>query len=142
MYQFNNYQNQLQAMANQIQQMQSNIPQYQQAVSVPQVAGTTINIQTVSGIERATAFSIPPNSSVLLMDNNELKVYFKAADANGMVTLKAYNMVEDTQQQNQPAYNADYATKEDLEAMRKDLIKLIDDQRSTKHEPSEKIYKK
>lgn len=126
MFPINNYQNQLQSLSNQIQQMQ-NMPQYQQPVQ-PQISMpssiSTPNISTVTGIEGATAYSIPPNSSILLMDNNDLIVYFKSSDANGMVTLKAYRMIEI--ERNEQSDASDLATKNDLIAMKQELLDMIE----------------
>lgn len=126
MFPINNYQNQLQSLSNQIQQMQ-NMPQYQQPVQ-PQISMpssiSTPNIPTVTGIEGATAYSIPPNSSILLMDNNDLIVYFKSSDANGMVTLKAYRMIEI--ERNEQSDASDLATKNDLIAMKQELLDMIE----------------
>lgn len=66
---------------------------------------------------------MPPNSSALLMDNNELKVYFKSTDSNGMVTLKAYKMVEETT--TEPTQTVDFVTKDDLETMKQELLNII-----------------
>lgn len=139
MFPMNNYQGQLNNLQQQIQQMQ-NMPQYQQPIPVPPPVNTTPTptISTVTGIEGATAYSIPPNSSILLMDNNDLIVYFKSSDANGMVTLKAYNMVEIDR--NVPVID-DYATKDDLNAMKQELLDIIDKNRGTKNEPFKKSDK-
>lgn len=128
MFPVNNYQGQLNNLQQQIQQMQ-NLPQYQQPIPVPTPINTppTPTISTVTGIEGATAYSIPPNSSILLMDNNDLIVYFKSSDANGMVTLKAYNMVEIDRSTTTIA--DDYATKDDLNAMKQELLEMIEKNR-------------
>ena len=81
---------------------------------------------------------MPPNSSVLLMDNNDLKVYFKSTDSNGMVTLKAYNMVEETV--TEPTQNVDYVTKNDLECMKQELLDIINSGGKRNNEPTFKAH--
>lgn len=137
MFPVNNYQGQLNNLQQQIQQMQ-NMPQYQQPIPVPAPINSSPapTISTVTGIEGATAYSIPPNSSILLMDNNDLIVYFKSSDANGMVTLKAYNMVEIDR--SAPTIGEDYATKTDLNAMKQELLDLIDKNRGKNNESFKK----
>lgn len=51
-------------------------------------------IQWVNGIEGAKAYSVYPNSSVLLMDSSLPRFYIKNADSNGMCSIKEYEFKE------------------------------------------------
>ena len=51
-------------------------------------------IQWVNGIEGAKAYSVFPNSNVMLMDSSRPRFYIKTADANGMCTIKVYDFQE------------------------------------------------
>ncbi len=51
-------------------------------------------LKFVNGIESAMAYQMPPNSKVLLMDQNIARFYLKQTDASGMASVKAYDFVE------------------------------------------------
>ena len=55
----------------------------------------TINqVQYVNGMESAKAYSLRPNESAILMDNNNPIFYHVQADASGYRTIKAYQFQE------------------------------------------------
>lgn len=76
------YQNQFQQQypINQYQNMQSQMQMQRQEVS------------RVSGIEGAKAFQIAPNSSVLLLDEQNPIVYLKTSDSGGYPSITAYSI--------------------------------------------------
>lgn len=76
-YQYYPFQNQIN-QNQQIQQMQSNV--YRQ------------EILRVNGENGARAYQIAPNSSVLLLDEQNPIVYLKTSDSGGYATITAYSI--------------------------------------------------
>lgn len=62
-------------------------PSFQQPQTINQV-------QYVNGMESAKAYSLRPNESAILMDNNNPIFYHIQADASGYHTIKAYQFQE------------------------------------------------
>lgn len=62
-------------------------PSFQQSQTINQV-------QYVNGMESAKAYSLRPNESAILMDNNNPIFYHVQADASGYRTIKAYQFQE------------------------------------------------
>lgn len=52
------------------------------------------SVVEVNGINGANAYTIAPNSSVLLLDSNKPILYIKTADGAGYATVKAYDISE------------------------------------------------
>lgn len=83
------------------------------------------NIQFVNGRQSAEAYFMPPNSKVILMDQDLPRFYLKETDASGMAKITTYDFheVEDNSAVVQP--NADYLTRKEFEewkAMYESLI--------------------
>lgn len=95
-------------------------PQYQQQ-PVQQIQQN--GIIWVSGDDEAIAYPIAPNNAVRLWHSSLPIVYFKSADASGKPTIKAYDLVERTQNSvsSQQSKVTDFATKSDLEALSLDV---------------------
>lgn len=71
---------------------------------------------SVTGLEGAKAYNLPPNSSVALFDNNEDILYVKTTDAGGFPTIKLFSFapIEDEQ----PTQNAaDMVSREEFDAL-------------------------
>ena len=108
-------------------------PQYQQPISTPQ---PQINqnqnnpIIWVSGEAGAKAYLVAPNTTVQLWDSEANCVYLKSADASGMPSTKIldYTIREGEKQQNTPLKNDmnNYATKEELNAFRTEILQTIE----------------
>ena len=100
--------------------------QYQQQ---PQNVGGLI---WVSGEAGAKAYLVAPNTTVQLWDSEANCVYLKSADATGMPSMKildytirnAQNDVKKTPLENEPK---EYATKDDMAALKAELMRKIDD---------------
>ena len=87
----------------------------------------------VQGEAMAKSYLVAPNSSVALWDSEEQVIYLKSADASGMPTIKTLDYtIRDGQ--NEP--QADFATKEDVSDIRKELASL-----KAKYEDSKKKEK-
>lgn len=112
------------------QQYQQPIPTPQQQMQQqPQNVGGLI---WVSGEAGAKAYLVAPNTTVQLWDSEANCVYLKSADATGMPSMKildytirnAQNDVKKTPLDNEPK---EYATKEDMAALKAELMRKIDD---------------
>ena len=107
--------------------------QYQQPIPTPQ---QQINqnqnnpIIWVSGEAGAKAYLVAPNTTVQLWDSEANCVYLKSADASGMPSMKIldYTIREGEKPQNTPLKNDmnNYATKEELNAFRSEILQTIE----------------
>lgn len=52
------------------------------------------NIIWVQGEAGAKAFQIPPNSNIILMDNDDLVLYVKSTDNVGLASTRAFRLTE------------------------------------------------
>lgn len=112
------------------QQFQQPIPTPQQQMQQqPQNVGGLI---WVSGEAGAKAYLVAPNTTVQLWDSEANCVYLKSADATGMPSMKildytirnAQNDVKKTPLENE---TKEYATKDDMAALKAELMRKIDD---------------
>ena len=72
------------------------VPNYQPVQSpVPQR-----HIDCVNGKDSAYAFQMGPNSSAILVDNLEPKIWIVTTDASGYKAVKGYRIIEDEEQPN------------------------------------------
>lgn len=109
------------------QEIQNSQPTYSQQFSIPNAVQNNVNWIPVSGIEGAKNHIVQPNCTAWLMDNNESKFYVKSADSLGVTTLKAYQFNEIPTTQNiGTSSSTDYATKEDINQIKQDLDKIIE----------------
>lgn len=111
------------------QQYQQPIPTPQQQMQQqPQNVGGLI---WVSGEAGAKAYLVAPNTTVQLWDSEANCVYLKSADATGMPSMKIldYTIREGEKPRNAPLKNEsnNYATKEDMAALKAELMRKIDD---------------
>lgn len=95
-------------------------PQYQQPAQQPQQPQTSII--WVSGEQEAQSYPVAPNNAVALWDSNGSAIYLKQADASGKPSIKAFDLVERSQNASagvSPAGGKDalFATKSELEAL-------------------------
>lgn len=113
--------------------------QYQQPIPTPQVmpqqqmqqqpqnVGGLIWVQGEAG---AKSYLVAPNTTVQLWDSEANCVYLKSADATGMPSMKIldYTIREGEKQQNTPLKNDtnNYATKEELNAFRTEILQTIE----------------
>lgn len=104
-------------------------PQYQQwATQRMQPMMPFDNIIRVSGMEGAKEFKMGPNSRAILMDAHNPIFYFKVTDDAGYPTIEDYDFFKRQKPaESQPAIETpavEYATKEDLDTMAKQLAKI------------------
>ncbi|MBD9053223.1 MAG: hypothetical protein EGR23_06360 [Holdemanella biformis] len=72
------------------------------------------SLQFVNGKESAENYIMPPNSKVILMDQNIPRFYLKETDATGMAKITAYDFTEAV---DKPIQN-DYITREEFNEWR------------------------
>lgn len=111
------------------------MPQYQGYQNYPanymaQVQQQPVNgLVSVTGIEGAKAYQLPPNSSMPLFDANSDILYLKTTDGAGFPTVRAFKFEEvGTETKAQP----EYATRADLEALAARVEELAPKQRTRK----------
>lgn len=90
------------------------------------------NLLKVTGPESAKAYPLPPNSEVCLFDAENPVFYVKTTDSSGYPSLRTFQF-EEVQQQVvdvQPVLEqmdtSGFATKEDMESLRTDIMDLKD----------------
>lgn len=84
-------------------------PMYQQQVP-------SFQITKVNGENGAKAFQMPPNSSIILLDESNPKVYIKETDGASYPKLSVYKLVPDTDEK-----------KEEEEKVSEDQIKKLEE---------------
>ena len=97
--------------------------QYQWMPQSPwQAAQPYNNLRSVSGIDgaKALASGMPPNSKDTAFDANEDVFYLISTDAGGFPTISEFEFFPKKRKED-PAASVEYATKEDLEALRDEI---------------------
>ncbi len=84
----------------------------------------------VQGIEGAKSYLVAPNTTVQLWDSERQTIYLKSADASGMPSIKTLDYTVREMPQNVPQgvehnEGIDYATKEDLKALKGEIIEMV-----------------
>ena len=91
----------------------------------------SMQISYTNGLTGAKGYSMPPNTTMFLMDSDAPQFFIKTSDRNGMCTIKAYRF-EEVPTDNQSAPQIDttmFVTREELDAKLSQLI-------AAKSEPS------
>lgn len=100
----------------------------QQAQMQPQQQNGN-SIIWVQGEAGAKSYLVAPNNTVQLWDSENNVIYLKSADSSGMPSIKIldYTIRENGSQmaQNGLRSNVEYATKEELEKLKADIMSLI-----------------
>lgn len=80
----------------------------------------------VQGIEAAKSYLVAPNTTVQLWDSESQSIYLKSADASGMPSMKIidYKIRENTPQESVRTPHSEFATKVDVESIRKEIVAL------------------
>ena len=78
---------------------------------------------SVTGIEGARAYNLPPNSSVPLFDANSDTLYVKTTDGAGFPTIRTFRFEEVREPAPVPA--GDYITREEMDRRFDELKELI-----------------
>ena len=88
----------------------------------PQQAQTQNPLIWVQGEAGAKSYLVAPNSTVTLWDSESQTIYIKSADATGMPSIRTLDYTIRGTAEAQPA--VDYATKDDVSALRSELDAL------------------
>lgn len=82
----------------------------------------------VQGLEAAKSYLVAPNSTVTLWDSEASVVYLKSADASGMPSMKILDYTIRTDTPNKAVSEPwnEFATKVDVESIRKDIVALTE----------------
>lgn len=98
-------------------------PQYPQANSFQNGTSSLIWVQ---GEAAAKSYPVAPNSSVALWDSEANVIYVKSADMSGMPSLKIldYKMRDSAPQRTDFKPQGDFATKEDVEYLKGEIMAL------------------
>ncbi len=106
---------------------------YQQVIPqayVPQgnsfQGGSSSNLIWVQGEAGAKSYMVAPNQTVPLWDSEAQIIYLKSADASGMPSIKVldYTIRENAPQKPNIQPQADFATKDDVVALQKEINAL------------------
>lgn len=92
-------------------------PQYPQQNNVS-------NLIWVQGEAGAKSYHVAPNTTIPLWDSENQTVYLKSADSFGMPSMKILDyVIRERESTQKPLVEPmiDYATKEDLEAVKKEI---------------------
>ena len=90
----------------------------------------TNGLTWISGIESAKAWYVAPNTTVALWDSESQTIYLKSADASGMPSMKILDYTlrgAEKPQESVSVPQADYLTRDDLEAVYEQIRELRDD---------------
>ena len=108
-------------------------PQYQ----APQQASGGVSIVQIQGEAAAKSYMVAPNSTVQLWDTDAGVIYIKSADASGMPAMKVLDYTVRGEAAPQPAQQTQYATKDDLNTLARDLRDEFGRRRRAKEEEDE-----
>ena len=86
----------------------------------------------VQGLAGAKSYLVSPNTTVQLWDSEAQTIYLKSADASGMPSMKIIDYTIREQETSQKPLQAmeipqgiEYATKDDLKALKGEIIDLV-----------------
>ena len=83
----------------------------------------------VQGEQAAKSYLIAPNTTVQLWDSEEKVIYLKSADASGMPSMKILDYTIRGDANTQAAPVAEYATKDELNALAEKIRELENSRR-------------
>ena len=96
---------------------------YTNIMPAPQNSGG-MQISYTNGWIGAKGYSIPRNTTILLMDSDAPQFFIKQSDQNGMCTIKGYRFEEITETAPTAAMD-DYVTKAELSRVIEELMSSI-----------------
>lgn len=102
-------------------------PQQMYYPQVPQQSqAQNNNLIWVQGEAGAKSYLVAPNSTVTLWDSEAKVIYLKSADASGMPSMKIldYKIRENAPSGSLSTPHSEFATKVDVESIRKDILAL------------------
>jgi len=98
-------------------------PQYYPTAPQSQQTSGPIWIQ---GEAAAKSYLVAPGTTVALWDSESQTIYLKSADASGMPSMRILDYtIRDMPTQHNPVTGTEYATKADVEELRKQIAELM-----------------
>ena len=94
--------------------------------SVSPTQPTQNGLTWVQGIEGAKSYLVAPNNTVTLWDSEAQVIYIKSADNSGLPSMKIidYTIRENSPREPFRAPHGEFATKTDVESIKKDIEAL------------------
>lgn len=108
-------------------QMPAYYPTQSNAYPTQQNVGANTNaLIWVQGEAGAKSYMVAPNQTVVLWDSESQSIYLKSADASGMPSIKTldYTIRDNSPQKADISSPTDFATKDDLTLVKKELDAL------------------
>ena len=102
-------------------------PSYGQSAAY--MAQPVNGLVSVTGIDGAKAYQLPPNSSMPLFDANDDILYLKTTDGAGFPTIRTFSFAP---VEEHPEATAEYVTREDFDALLARVDELSKPTRSRK----------
>ena len=101
-------------------------PMYIPQGSVPTQQQISSGITWVQGEAGAKSYLVAPNSTVTLWDSESQTIYLKSADPSGLPSMKIldYTIRSDGRFETTSDAHSEFATKTDVESIRKDIVAL------------------
>ena len=100
-------------------------PQQGTAPQVPQAQPANSGIIWIQGEAAAKSYLVAPGTTVALWDSESQTIYLKTADASGMPSMRVLDYtIRGAAPAHNPVSGAEYATKADLEDLRKQIEEL------------------
>ena len=98
-------------------------PYFQQTAPTQQINN---GITWVQGEAGAKSYLVAPNSTVTLWDSESQTIYLKSADPSGLPSMKIldYTIRSNAPQETVSDAHSEFATKVDVESIRKDILAL------------------
>lgn len=80
----------------------------------------------IQGEAAAKSYLVAPGTTVALWDSESQTIYLKSADASGMPSMRTLDYtIRDMAQVKNPVSGPEYATKADVEELRKQIAELM-----------------
>ena len=100
-------------------------PASYQPMYAPQYQQNQSSIIWVQGEAGAKSYLVAPNTTVQLWDSEKQVIYLKSADASGMPSIKTLDYtIRDAAPKMVSPVGTEYATKADIEELRKQIEEL------------------
>lgn len=101
-------------------------PYYQYAQAMNQPQQNSSQLIWVQGEAGAKSYMVAPNQTVTLWDSEQNIIYIKSADASGMPSMRVldYTIREDAARPLKMAAQSDYATKDDVVSIQKQIDEI------------------
>lgn len=101
-------------------------PMYYPQANPVQPQQSSSGITWVQGEAGAKSYLVAPNSTVTLWDSESQTIYLKSADPSGLPSMKIldYTIRSNAPQETVSDAHSEFATKVDVESIRKDILAL------------------